>query len=280
MMTALEKAKRLEREFSRKPQQLELWGEKVRGMSKTLANSALFAVVDKRTPRRRFEAEVVRSLLDVTIRYTGAQLDQDDHLVFMQLCHLARTEKIGTVVRVTGLAALKGLNWDSSKESYTRLRDSYRRLLEGTVYIHTDSGRQLYGSHLIHSVKANGSADADPSAEWTIILNADMMNLLTGDELTLLDWVRHFKLSGLAKWLHSFYSTHATPLPYKAETIYELCGTKIAEQRIFRSKLKKALDELVSAQFLASYTVGPRPSYLVSVKKPSGEKIVDASKAA
>jgi hypothetical protein len=187
---------------------------------------------------------------------------------------------MGTVVKVTGMAALTGLGWDTSKESYTRLRDSYRRLLEGTVYVHTDTGRQLYGSHLINSMKASGSADTDVSTEWTIMLNADMVNLLTGDELTLLDWVRHFKLSGLAKWLHAFYSTHATPLPYKAETLYELCGTKIAEQRIFRSRLKKALDELVVAKFLATYTVGPRPSYLVSVKKPDGGKLVDGSSKA
>lgn len=271
--TALDVAKRMEREFTRKPEQLHLWSEKVRGMSKTIANSALFAVIDKRVARRRFEAEVVRSLLDVTIRYTGAQLDQDDHLVFMQLCHLARVEKIGAVVKVTGLAALKGLGWDTSKESYTRLRESYRRLLEGTVYIHSDSGKQLYGSHLIHSVKASGAADADISTEWTVVLNADMANLLTGDELTLIDWVRHFKLSGLAKWLHAFYSTHEVPLPYKAETVYELCGTKIAEQRVFRSRLKKALDELVEAKFLESYSVGPRPSYLVSVKKPGATAI-------
>lgn len=282
--TALETAKRLELEMTKKPTQLELWeqeswGDKKRGMSKTLARSALFAVIDKRPKeRRRFDNEPVRTLQDFTIRYTGWQLDQDDHLVFMQLCHLAHSEKLGTAVKITGIKALNGLRWDTSAESYTRLRESYRRLLEATVYIYTDKGKLIYGSHLLESLKgSDGPGDTDtPETEWTIKLNAETANILTGDEVTLLDWVRHMKLSGLAKWLHAFYSTYEAPLPYKAETLYEFCGSKIGEQRVFRSRLKKALDSLIPA-FLDSYTIGPRPSYLVTVKRKRDPKVIEAA---
>jgi hypothetical protein len=282
--TALETAKRLELEMTKKPTQLELWeqqtwSEKKRGMSKTLARSALFAVIDKRPKeRRRFTNEAIRTLNDVTIRYTGDQLDQDDHLVFMQLCHLAKSGQLGAVVSITGITALEGLGWGVSSISYTRLRESYRRLLEGTIYVYTDKGKLIYGSHILQSLKGGDDlADTDtPDTEWTIKLNVDMANLLTGDEVTLLDWVRHMKLSGLAKWLHAFYSTYETPLPYKTETLYEFCGSKIGEQRIFRSRLKKALDSLIP-EFLDSYTIGPRPSYLVTVKKKRDAKVIEAA---
>jgi hypothetical protein len=278
MKTALDRARQLEAEFTNRPKQLSLWDDRVRGMSKSLVNSALFAVLDKRKPRRNLENEVVQSLQDVEIRYTGKQLDQDDHLVFMQLCHHARTSPFGEVVKVTGLNAINGLGWDRSCLSYERLRASYRRLLEGTVYVEItgQKRRKVYGSHLISKLLEEGHHDDDVRGEFTIVLDPSLANILTGDEMTLLDWARHFKLSGLAKWLHAFYSTHKVPLPYKAETLLGLCGSKQKNPRLFRAKLKDALDELVP-EFLDSYTIGPRPSYLVTVKKKRDAKVIEAA---
>jgi hypothetical protein len=269
--TALERAQRLEQEFAQ-PKQLKLWHEDMRGISKRLSASALFAVRDKRMPRERHTDRVVASLQNVSMKYSGVELDQDDHLVFMQLVHFARKEPLGVTVRITGRAALKELGWDTSKESYDRLRDSYKRLLEGTVYIDVDmvgqKGRKkLYGAHLLNAVTADELMADTPQAEWTIKLNPDLANLLTGDEMTMIEWVRHYKLSPLARWLNSFYSTHESPLPYKAATLGSLCGSTQADERGFRFRLKKALEELKAGQFISEYTIGPKPSYLVSVKR-------------
>jgi hypothetical protein len=188
----------------------------------------------------------------------------------MQLCHLARNEPFGTPVKLTGLAALKGLGWDSSKESYDRLRGCYKRMLEGTVYITTtdDRKRVMYGAHLLRSV---GSLDElkgdDAHTQWTIVLDPSLANILTGDELTLIDWVRHYKLTPLAKWLHGFYSNHREPYPLSAEKLHDLCGSAQTDMRGFRFRLKKALDELIAFGFIENYAVGPKPSYLVTVKR-------------
>lgn len=265
-MDALATAQRLEEEFSGVPRQLDFWGADVRGLSKCLANSALFSVREKRAPRRRYDEEIIASLNNVMMKYTGTQLDQDDHLVFMQLIHIARTTPLGEAVTVDAAEALRGLGWSDSEESYDRLRDSYKRMLEGTVYVEDRKPKRwrLYGAHLINTIAGDETATG---TRWSIVLDRSLARILTGNELTLIDWVRQRRLSALAQWLHSFYATHAAPLPYKAATIYELCGSKYANKASFRQKLKKSLDELIDERFIEGYEIGPRPGFLVAVKR-------------
>lgn len=198
-------------------------------ISTTLASTPIFAVRDKRVERPYLEHVTVASGNGTQLRFSGEQLDQDDHDVFMLENGLSDRQ------------ALIELRWDQSSESYARLRACRARLDRARVDIADDARWVEHPLMDWHDAPPHGETVAAPV-------------LVKG--------------SPTAKWLHRFYAVQESPLPYKAETIYELCGTKIAEQRIFRSRLKKALDELVEAKFLESYSVGPRPSYLVSVKKP------------
>jgi hypothetical protein len=247
---------------------LDLWDKNVRGMSKSLARSALFAVRDKRVTRERYDNVVIASLQNIEIRYSGEELRQDDHDVFMQLTHMAREFKLGEAVPITGLEALRGLEWGCSAEDYDRLRACYKRMLEGTVYVsmkNEKGSHEMYGSHLFQSVRANTQDVDSMAARWTIALNSDLAKILTGDEMTLISWVKRQKLSPLARWLQGFYSTHEKPLAYKAETLHSLCGSRQADMAAFRQKLKKAFEELVKQEIIADYSVGPKPSFLVNV---------------
>jgi hypothetical protein len=275
MADAVEMALKLEEKFGPKPEpvavvplqtQLFPWGENVRGMAKTLARSALFAVRDKRVPRVIYDNEIIASLQNVDIRFWGEELRQDDHDVFMQLCHLARNEDLGVEVRTTGLDALRGLGWGSSLEDYKRLRECYYRLLRGTIVV-TPSGCEepIYGSHLLGSIASDSKSDSGVTAmasRWTIKLDLQLAAILTGDEMTLIDWVRHHKLSALAKWLHRFYSTHETPIAYKADTLHALCGSRQANMPAFRQKLKKAFEELIATGYKID-----SGTYLVKVRR-------------
>lgn len=271
MSTAIERVKKLESEFG-PASQLKLfpqWGSDYRGMSKSLARSALFAVRDKRVPRERYDNAVIASLQNVEIRYSGIELRQDDHDVFMQLCHMARDEQMGSAVSITGIDALRDLKWGSSLEDYDRLRACYTRMLEGTIYVTVKGARNIRvtGSHLFQSVTAEqGTGTVEGlTARWTIRLNPELAGILTGDEMTLILWARHEELPPLAKWLYRFFATHETPFPYKAETLHMLCGSRQADMAAFRQKLKKSLQELVDGRFIASFNMGPKPSYLVTV---------------
>lgn len=251
---------------ARYAQQLGFWDDDLRGIAKVFANSALFAVREKRVARVRYTKEPVASLSDVSVRYTGEQLDQDDHIVYMQLCHLARGTNFGEAVEVAAGAMLRALEWSDSAESYQRLRQSLTRMLEGTVWVTDTKPKRTreYASHLIGSIA--GVTDVHCTV-WTVALDPDLAAIITGDELTLINWVRHKRLTALAQWLHNHYATHDTPIPYKAATLHDLCGSKMANPRAFRLKLKKALDELKAEQFIAHYEIGDRPSYLVTVRR-------------
>jgi hypothetical protein len=247
------------------------WSEDKRGMSKSLARSALFAVRDKRLARERYDNAVMATLEGVEILYSGEELRQDDHDVFMQMCHLARDEHIGEEVHITGAQALDGLKWGRSQDDYDRLRACYKRMLEGTVYVTVKRGRstiRLYGAHLFATVGAevdNASSIDSISARWTIKLNAELANILNGNEMTLIKWAADRKMSALAKWLHRFFASHDKPFDYKAETLHRLCGSKQANMATFRQNLKRALEEVQEHGYIKSYLMGPKPSYLVKV---------------
>ncbi|WP_186156482.1 plasmid replication initiator TrfA [Burkholderia gladioli] len=266
------------------------WGNDTRGMSKSLARSALFAVRDKRAERERYDNAVIASIEGLEIRYSGEELRQDDHDVFMQLCHLARDEHIGEAVHISGLQALEGLKWGRSQEDYDRLRACYKRLLEGTIYVtKTDADRagkvkrktQMFGSHLFTSVAAEVEGDSieSLSARWTIKLNKELARIMNGNEMTLIRWAADKKLTPLAKWLHRFYATHEKPYDMKAETLHKLCGSRQASMAAFRQKLKGALQELQDAGLIKSFSMGPKPSYLVRVVN-AGLAKMEAAEAA
>lgn len=256
--------------------QMGFWDDDLRGIAKVFANSALFAVREKRVGRACFRDEPIAALKDVSVRYTGEQLDQDDHNVYMQLWHVARGTNFGAAVEVTAGAMLHGLGWSDSGESYKRLRDSLARMVEGTVWVTDTKPRRTreYAAHLIGSIAGEHLIGAMPGVAdlrhtlWVVHLDPDLASIVTGDELTLINWVRHKRMSALAQWLHNHYATRGNALlPYKAATVHELCGSKMANPRSFRLKLKAALEELKTEQFIAHYEIGPRPSYLVTVKR-------------
>lgn len=256
--------------------QLEFWHEDVRGMSKCLSQCALFSVRDKRTPRAVYKEQVLQSLSNVKVVYTGEQLDLDDQLVFTQLVHLSRALPLGDVVEISPHQALLGLGWDTSQESYVRLRASYRRMFASIVDI-SYGEKCVYSTHLIHSMKADEHVDT--GGLLAIKLDLDLANLLTGDSVMLVQWAQHRNLPPLARWLHSFYSAYAEPHPYKAETLHGLCGTKQTSMPAFRQRLKGALERLKTDGFLIDYDMGARPSYLVSVRRnpKNSPRVVEAS---
>jgi len=78
-------------------------------------------------------------------------------------------------------------------------------------------------------------------------------------------------LPPLAKWLHSFYSTHKVPFPHKVETLHKLTASETKELRMFRSKLKTALALLVERGFFLTAHIDPK-SDLVIVERAADRR--------
>jgi hypothetical protein len=77
------------------------------------------------------------------------------------------------------------------------------------------------------------------------------------------------KSDSLAKWLHGFYSTHASPLKYKVETIRELCGSATGRLVDFRVALRKALERLKSIGAITHWEIDPKSDLVTVRRKPS-----------
>lgn len=252
------------------PEQLPIWPQDVRGMSNALARSALFNVANARKGERaNLKRVAIASLQGTTITYTGEELRQDDEDVFLQILHVGRMHPLGTHVQFTANSLLRELGWTSNTSSYRRLVDCLDRLKASSVAVTVqlnDGGRRGYTGSLIRSFRWREDSDGAPLRHWEILLEREIVALFGPDSYSRIDWELRLSLPPLAKWLHSFYVTHAQPFPYKVETLYKLTGSEIAQLRQFRYKLKQALALLVERGFLVKASIDPRTD-LVNVER-------------
>lgn len=250
------------------PQQLPLWRDHLRGLPNAMARSALFTCANQRTARAEFKREKIATVAGYDLHYTGTELRQDDEDVFLQIVHFARIQPLGDVVEISGNALLRALGWNSSAKSYTRLRDIIERLKEGTIKISHENGNAGYAGSLIRKFAWQSDDQSAARTKWKIFLEKEIIALFADDAYTLLDWDDRAKLGLLAKWLHSFYYTHTSPLPYKVATLHRLCGSTAQDMAGFRRDLKGALDDLIDIGFLKSWKHEPNVDTISVIRNP------------
>lgn len=259
------------RQQGEEPAQLELqlfsdiWPERVRALPNSMARCALFTSADKRKERRQYMQATLVSLEDMEVQYTGQELRQDDQDVWLQIVHIARAQRVGAWVETTGNKLLTALEWGRGKDRYQRLKQSIRRMTEATIWIVTPGQSVGMNRRLIENVIWD-EADEEGGSAWRIRLDHRIADLFAPQDRSLVEWSLRLKLTPLAKWLHSFYSTHREPYPYRVETLYKLCGSTAARLSHFREDLKRALDKLVEAEFLQAWEHDSR-SDTISVKR-------------
>lgn len=233
---------------------LPFWSDRNRGLPNALARSALFTVGSKREPRFHHKSPVkIASLNNYQILVKGEELRQEDASVFMQLLHLAREHDMNVPVRFTAYSMLKELGWGFSGESYERLFRCIDRL-QGTGLRILELGSGGFQGPLVSKFfwrEENGR-----KTEWSVMLDREIVKLFAPTAYTQLHWEQRQKLrSELAKWLHSYYSTHEYPNPLKVETIKELCHSRMTRLTDFRKGLRNALAELQKVEFLLSWEI-------------------------
>lgn len=247
-------------------EQLPIWPENLRGMPNAFARSALFNVANARKGERaNLKRRSIAALTGVTITYTGEELRQDDEDVFLQILHVARMHTLGTFVQFTAHSMLSELGWTKNSSSYRRLVDCLDRLKASAVAVTVElpGGRQNYTGSLIRSFKWREEGRDAPMRKWEILLEKEIISLFGPATYSRLDWTLRLKLSPLAKWLHSFYITHAHPFAYSVAKLHELCGSEITELRKFRYKLKRALEGLVDRGFFVAARIDPRSDTVI-----------------
>jgi len=232
--------------------QLPLWGEERRGVPNDLVRSALFTVGNKSHKRAYLKEAVIAALGDIQISYTGEELRQDDEDVFLQILHLSRTAPLGTHIDFTAYSMLQSLSWTTDGRAYDRLKRSLIRLKATSLTVsNADRG---YAGSLIRTFEWQDPAGTQ-SRMWRVCLESKIIALFGRTAYSQVIWEQRLQLGPVAKWLHSFYFTHADPFPMKAQTLRTLCGSAVKDLFKFRQNLKSALDELVTVGFLVSWQI-------------------------
>ena len=221
--------------------QLPLWPEPVRAVPNGFLRSALFGAIAKGR-RRYIDGEEIAAVDGVTIRYTGARLDQGDLDVWESVLHAVRLQELGSRCRVTSYALLKLMGKVDTGGNRETLQKRIERLRANAVTI--KQGRYTYIGGLIDEAYKD-----EETQEWVIELNQKLRPLFDADQFTQIEWAIRNDLVGkpLAQWLHGFYASHAKPLPLRVETLLTLSGSENDNPRSAQQKLRKALDAVAEA---------------------------------
>ena len=243
--------------------QFPLFPEATRPVSNDMARSALFSCIQGKD--RRFIKDALLATVDgVEIRYTGEQLNQDDHDLLMQLIFMAREKPVGAWVTMPAHTILKALGRQVGGKQHRDLRADIFRLAAGTVSIRIARDRiEVTGHHLLAK-----AAQHEDSRYWVYRLDPDLAFLYGGESYTLIDWDKRLNLKGkdLARWLQLYLATHAKPFPVKVDTLRELSGSRTKALRSFRGQLRLALDALISNHDIEQWWIAQQTD-LVTVER-------------
>ena len=106
--------------------QFPLFPEATRPVSNDMARSALFSCIQGKD-RRFIKDALLATVNGAEIRFTGEQLNQDDHDLLMQLVFMAHKRPIGAWITVPAYAILKALGRKVSGKQYRELRADISR---------------------------------------------------------------------------------------------------------------------------------------------------------
>ena len=243
--------------------QFPLFPEATRPVSNDMARIALFSCIQGKD--RRFIKDALLATVDgVEIRFTGEQLNQDDHDLLMQLIFMAREKPVGAWVTMPAHTILKALGRQVGGKQHRDLRTDIFRLAAGTVSIRIARDRiEVTGHHLLAK-----AAQHEDSRYWVYRLDPDLAFLYGGESYTLIDWDKRLNLKGkdLARWLQLYLATHAKPFPVKVDTLRELSGSRTKALRSFRGQLRLALDALISNHDIEQWWIAQQTD-LVTVER-------------
>lgn len=222
---------------------------KARAVVNEIASSALFAAVQGKN-RAILNDEPIAATGDTQIFFSGEQLNQDDHDVFMLLVFLASTQPVGEYITVSAHSLLKALGRTTGGPMHQQIDAEIKRLTKATVEI--KNNRLTYIGHLIHDAVKH-----EKTKHWIYRLNEKLVSLYGASCYTLIDWEQRKRLRGkdLARWLQLEIARSAVPFPIKVETLRSLCGSQAKELRKYRQTLKAALIVLQAEGHIAAWDI-------------------------
>jgi hypothetical protein len=157
--------------------QLPLWPLEKRGTPNSFLRSALFAAIQGKD-RVYLEEAVLASQKNISVKFTGKQLNQEDLTVWETLVHLARSHPLGNECSFSAHGILKAMELPKGGEQHKQLHSSIIRLTACAVQIKHE-GRSYFGSLI------EGGVKDEVSSHYHVRLNRDLLWLFDDDKWTL-----------------------------------------------------------------------------------------------
>jgi hypothetical protein len=231
------------------------WPDQVRGIPNDVLRSALFNARNRKQPRRYFRNELVGTMdASIEIRHTGEELRQSDETYLLQLLHLARGRPIGSPVEFTPYGFIKETRLARSKQNrghVDRLLESLRRMQATAFSIHSKRIGRGVSVSMIPQFQWQDERTGERLRRWRVVLAPELVEVFGGDHFTHVHWQQRLRLpTGIATWLHGYFSSHQVPYAVKVSSLQRACGCDTDEPRKFRQLVRMALIQLEAVQFL------------------------------
>ena len=236
------------------------WPERFRSAPNVMLRSALFGVV--RSGRRKYVEEMpLPAIGKFSVAYTGKRLDQADLDIYLQIVHYAREQTVDDWIRFPVRRLLRDIERDTGGTDFRWLHARIISMSATAMTIRDGDGKVLITGGLIRDFGYD-----EKNGEIKCRLNEYLRGLFDGDAYTRLDWESRLALRAnqLAKWLHAYYATHASPLPLKVATVRDLCGSETAEIKRFRAQLRAAMTDLRERGLVQTWRIDARDLLHVS----------------
>lgn len=248
---------------SSSPQQMGFWPDAVRGVPNVALRGALFSI-NQQTREIWSKRKELATVDGYQIIFKGERLNQYDLNLWEMLLHISRQQPYGKHIEFVASDLLKALGRTTSGNDYDDLKEDIARLRACSVEI-VVNGENTFGGGLIQNFYRE-----EASHRYVIVFDEGIKRLFdTG--ITHVDWGQRMKLksNSIAQWLHGFYSTHASPLKYKVQTIKELCGSTTGRLTDFRVALRRALEKLKEVGAITYWDIDPKTDLVTVRRKPS-----------
>lgn len=295
-------------ETARKYIRLRWYPGKV-GFPAVLSRSALFTT--RRQGKRAFlNRKTVFSTKDAEIIYSGEELTQGDKRVFQAVLTLCYYRRGRTEFQFPIKDALKLLGLQEGNLNAQVFVAALQRLVSGVVdvsYSWTTKTHQpktyYFVGHLVNSFSfvENGKkkatiSDIKASSTLFVSLAPEIQTLFLPGRFNSEDWevLRRLRSNFLAQWLYSFANSTMFPASstrtaggkkefftkYSYPFLSSLCGSQIAEQKVFKTRVAMSVDEINAAlkashsswMFqLSNFKKGAGVADLTLVKKRGGK---------
>jgi hypothetical protein len=235
------------------------WGDGMSAILNALARSGTFSPLEKGT-RESVVKQVIPAQAGYEITFTGEKLDEGDRDVYLSLTRLYTGISPGNSCVIPTKTLLTTIR-SYGKANREWLYSSLKRLSAIHVEIKFDTAKYsgFYSGNIFNILAIGEQEDIEKGLISFSIPPEFVRVFMMSRDYTKIPMTKRLALKGpgsqLAKWLHSYLYSHQKPFPVKVETLKKLSGSQVKELKIFRLKLRHALELLKGNGDIATWEI-------------------------